>query len=823
MSTVTPLPPPTVDPLPKTLEEFALACQFDPLQYVCCAYPWGTGALEDAAGPDTWQVDVLEYIAQLLRDPTHVGALRIAVASGHGIGKGALAAWLISWYMSCRPRPQIVVTANTESQLLTKTWRELAKWHNLSIFKDWFLWTKTGYFKRGAEDSWFAAALAWSERKPEAFQGTHDRYVLILEDESSAIPDVIHDTIEGSMTSPQALWVKLGNPTRTTGRFREIFPGGRLAHRWYTRQIDSRTCRMPDQAQLAQWIDDYGLDSDFVKVRVLGQFPAQAVGQFISEDTIHGAYGRTLTPDPLAPLVIGVDVARYGDDRSVILVRRGAQIVDIQVYREIDTVRLTGYVCETVARYRDERPLCCIDAVGLGAGVVDQCRARGYMVQEVLGNQTPQDPQRYANKVAEMWDGMRVWLETRACLDRQAVHIRDLCAELTAREYDYDMQGRLRMERKQDLKGRGLASPDCFIAGTLVRTPAGAVCIEALRPGDEVSTPMGPRRILRLWQTDTSQVTTVRFSHGHVLSGKGKHQVFTWDSGFVRLDALSLSNAIETDSPWRRMLWQFHAQWFTPVKPFGFKALVDTISHTGEMQRSDFFIGASTGTRMGRFLLAMRSTIGMAIGRTIAWRIWSLLPSVRMRGTTWLSGWRTLKSVPEHWVGWRRERSGPESGMPRRRDVSGIARTAKRRGWGDSRPWLRVRCVEGRLRRIFQPARGFVPVPVISVRVISGIKRRLARVWSVVPRLSITSIAARRVVPVSVQTVVAPRPVAVYNLTLDGDNVYYANGILVSNCADALAMTFAYGAAPRRVEDAPAVERELVPGMGYTGLSWMAG
>lgn len=442
--------------LPKNLTELAVACQLDPLQFVCCAYRWGEGLLDGEAGPDGWQIEVLEYLGHALLDPAHDGAIKIAIASGHGIGKGALSAWIIQWYMTTRPRPQIVVTANTQSQLLTKTWRELAKWHNLSVFQGWFEWTKTGYFKKGAEESWFAAAIPWNERKSEAFQGAHDKYVLILEDEASAIPDTIHDTIEGSMTTPQALWLKLGNPTRNIGRFREIFPGGRFAHRWWTRQVDSRACKKADKGQIAQWVQDYGEDSDFVRVRVRGEFPRAASTQFIGEDLIAQAQQRDALPDEIAPVVVGVDVARFGDDRSIIQVRKGPQLLARHSYREQSTVQVAGFVVEVMERWKPQAVF--IDTDGVGGGVYDLVVDRGFRgVHEVHSGGSAQAPQHYMNKRAEMWARGKAWLEHRGQLGRGD---EGLIGELTSIEYGYDAKGRLQMERKVDMKRRGLASPD---------------------------------------------------------------------------------------------------------------------------------------------------------------------------------------------------------------------------------------------------------------------------------------------------------------------------------------------------------------------------
>jgi hypothetical protein len=467
------------------LIEFAATCVDDPLRFVLCAFPWqeeGT-PLAQHAGPDTWQADVLEAVrAHVTSSPA---SFRHAVASGHGVGKSALAAWLILWHLATHPHPQIVVTANTGVQLSTKTWRELAKWLQLSIFADTFTWTATKCYHRAHMATWFAAAVPWRVDRPEAFAGTHEQHVLILMDEASAIDDLIWETTEGAMTTPGAMWVAFGNPTRSSGRFKECFAGGRFAHRWQTTQVDSRDAKMADQAQIAQWITDYGEDSDFVRVRVKGMFPRVAVGQFIGEDLLGAAQARPAVDDPLQPTIVGVDVARFGDDRSVILVRRGGTIVETRVYREIDTVRLAGFVCEVADTYRSDQPTLFVDAVGIGAGVVDQCRARGYAVQEVQAGGAAQDPMHFANKRAEMWHRTREWLTTRGCLDPQAATTRELCTDLQAPEYGYDNQGRLQIETKASMKSRGLVSSD--VADALVHTFCEPVALKGM-PAVQVPT-----------------------------------------------------------------------------------------------------------------------------------------------------------------------------------------------------------------------------------------------------------------------------------------------------------------------------------------------
>jgi len=236
-------------PNPTALQEAMAGFVDDPLGFVCFAFPWGTGELADQRGPDTWQTAVLEYVGgQCLTAPE---ALQVAVASGHGVGKTALVAWLLLWFLSTRPHPQAVVTANTKTQLDTKTWRELAKWHQRSVHRAWFAWTATRFYHQDHPATWFASAIPWSATNAEAFAGTHETDVLLLFDEASAIDDLIWETAEGAMTTPGALWLAFGNPTRNTGRFKECFPGGRFAHRWHALQVDSRSGKLANQAQIA--------------------------------------------------------------------------------------------------------------------------------------------------------------------------------------------------------------------------------------------------------------------------------------------------------------------------------------------------------------------------------------------------------------------------------------------------------------------------------------------------------------------------------------------------------------------------------------------
>lgn len=430
-------------------------CHDDPLAFVHLVYPWGKPGtiLHEYDGPDEWQIWVLE---QIRTGAMSVGdAVQIAVASGHGIGKTALVAWIVHWFISTRTNPQIVVTANTENQLSNKTWRELARWWKLSIHKEWFDWTATKFFLKSSPETWFAAAIPWSERNSEAFAGTHEEHVLIIFDEASGIADIIWEVAEGAMTTPGAIWIAFGNPTKNTGRFRECF--GKFRHRWVTRQIDSRTAKMADKKKLNEWVDDYGEDSDFVRVRVRGVFPRAGSNQFISSEDVEACRHYQAEGYESQPVILGVDVARFGDDRTVIRARQGRKVFPAWKYRGLDTMEVADRVIEAINEFNPR--VAFVDGGGLGAGVIDRLRQLGYgsRVVEINAGSKPLDGKTYFNLRAEMWGRMRD--AVKAGLDLPSDDI-ELVDDLIGPEYGFTPKQQVQLEKKQDMKKRGLASPD---------------------------------------------------------------------------------------------------------------------------------------------------------------------------------------------------------------------------------------------------------------------------------------------------------------------------------------------------------------------------
>jgi hypothetical protein len=457
------------DPEAELVEQIA-SFDRDPLGFVMFAFPWGEGELAGHDGPLQWQKDILGAIRDGLSPDR---ALRLAVASGHGIGKSALVSWIILWSISTCVDTIGVVTANTGDQLKLKTWVQLSKWHRLSINEHWFEVTSKAIISVDPEHEkmWRIDAVTWNETRTEAFAGLHNegKRIVLMYDEASGIPDVIWDVSTGALTDQKTeiLWIAFGNPTRNVGRFRECFAGGRFAHRWNPRQIDSRDVPITNKAEIDEWIEDYGEDSDFVRIRVKGVFPRAGTSQFISSELVREAADSKRDADVgyHDPLVIGVDVARFGDDKTVFRFRRGrdARTIKPMKFRGLDTMQIAARIAEVYAKYQPEAIF--IDNGGFGAGVVDRCN---YLRLPVLGvdfGANPDNEMRgrengiwYFNKRAEMWGSLREWLAGGMIDDDP-----DLLADLPAVEYGYAQKNSrdcIVLEKKEHMKARGLSSPD---------------------------------------------------------------------------------------------------------------------------------------------------------------------------------------------------------------------------------------------------------------------------------------------------------------------------------------------------------------------------
>ena len=497
----------------------------DPLAYVMFAFPWGTNPAIDIVklaegpderafheadeagkprpeprmtdsdrerqamyrarfpgceyGPDLWACDFLEelrlgIIEQGFDGRTPCDPIMFVTASGHGIGKSVMVAWLIKFILDTRPFSNGVVTAGTADQLKTKTWAELGKWHRLSITEKWFKYTSG----RGAMvlkhrkwgEEWKCIAMTCREENSESFAGLHaaNSTPFFIFDEGSGVPDSIYGVRDGGTTDGAPMIFDFGNPTRNSGRFFEQC-AGELRHRYSVRSIDSRDVAITNKNRIQDWVDDYGEESDYVKVRVRGVFPSRGAVQFIPTGDVLTAQARELAPDSITPLVLGVDVARFGDDESVIYARKGhdARSWPARRFRGADIVQLTGRVTEWVREFANigmKVGAIFVDGGGVGGGVVDQLAHLGYPVVEVQFGGSATDNLTYRYKSDEMWGDMRDAIRRRLCLPaNNEANGMDLRRDLTQREFGYTTNGdKISLETKKLMKERlgADSSPD---------------------------------------------------------------------------------------------------------------------------------------------------------------------------------------------------------------------------------------------------------------------------------------------------------------------------------------------------------------------------
>jgi hypothetical protein len=452
----------------ETIADELVACRSDPVRFIETMFDWQSDPELKGKAPEPWQREVLCKV----RDGLPLGsAVRIAVASGHGVGKTALVSWLVLWAISTCRDCRGILTASNEAQLHTRNRAELRKWYRLFRGQAFFELTATALISAdsGHEQTWRIDLLPWNEHRPESFAGLHNqgKRVLVIMDEASVIPPIIWQTIEPVMTdvNTEIVWAVFGNPLHSVGPFRECF--GRFAHRWQRWHVDARDVGISDKKQIAEWAEDHAEDSYFFMSRVRGLFPVAGALQFIPTDLVEAAMVRDVKPLPNDPLVVGVDVARFGDDSSVIYARRGMDarsILPIEV-RGASTDRLEDLILQFCTQHRVE--VIFIDGSGVGGGVVDHLANRHNLPVEDVQfgskalNATNQI--RYAQRRSEMWGNMRDQLKYLAIPNNS--ELRD---QLISPEYDFNLRGELQLEKKSDMKRRGLVSPD--IADALALT-----------------------------------------------------------------------------------------------------------------------------------------------------------------------------------------------------------------------------------------------------------------------------------------------------------------------------------------------------------------
>ena len=454
-----------------------MAFRDDPLAFVLFAFPWGQPGtpLEDHTGPRQWQLEALIKMRDHIQENKKKQVqgldpelLKLARASGRGIGKSAFLAWVALWLFSCLPSATVVVSANTEMQLKSTTFPEIRKWATMAINSRWFehnimslqpaewlvqtLKETTGY-----DDAyWYIQARLWSEEAPDAYAGVHSQMAMaVLFDEASGIPGCIWPVAQGYFTDKtlHRFWIAISNPRNPSGEFFECFHGNR--DQWDIATIDGRDVKENDPEVYNNIIKQYGEDSDQARVEVYGQFPRQGDENFMSRGAVEEAVEREVIEDIGAPLIMGVDPARMGRDKAVIRFRQGrdASAIDPIIYPKCTTEQMAEYCATAIEKWKPDHVF--IEGDGVGGPVIELLQKAGYKITEVLVSKTAQDPTTYYLHRTEIWGRMRDWLNT-ASLPNETGLISDLCVM----RYSINLKGQVALWPKEKMRREGFASPD---------------------------------------------------------------------------------------------------------------------------------------------------------------------------------------------------------------------------------------------------------------------------------------------------------------------------------------------------------------------------
>jgi hypothetical protein len=416
------------------------------------------------AEPDPWQRTALGALQR--------GNRRLSIRSGHGVGKSTFLAWAMLWFALTRFPFKIVVTAPSAPQLFDALWSELrawcaklpAKWQELLDI------TSDRIALKARPDEAFISARTSRAESPEALQGVHSDHVLLVVDEASGVPEKVFEAAGGSMSTPGAITLLTGNPTRSNGFFWRTHQLER--DRWFCMRVPSTDSPRVDPGFCTEIAERYGLESNAYRVRVLGEFPIADSDTLIGSELVEQAMARPVDVDWSQPEIWGVDVARFGTDQSVLIKRRGNAVRDPpRRWAGLDLMRLTGEVMnEWHTTAINARPaVVVVDSIGLGAGVADRLRELNVPCEDCNVAETPAAAGRFVRMRDELWQGCADWLGTRSVALPYDELLRD---DLCAPKYSFSSDGKLRVESKMEMRSRGLRSPDAADALCLTFTAA---------------------------------------------------------------------------------------------------------------------------------------------------------------------------------------------------------------------------------------------------------------------------------------------------------------------------------------------------------------
>ena len=410
------------------------------------------------ATPQPWQEDFLRAVAR--------GERRISVRAGHGVGKSTACSWALIWHMVTRFPQKAVVTAPTSAQLFDALYSETKSWINKlpPALKELFEVFSDRIVLKDAPESSFISARTSSAERPEALAGVHSEHVLLVVDEASAVHEAVFEAAAGSMSGHSATTIMISNPTRNSGLFYKTHHV--LASDWFRMHVSCLNSPLVSSDFVRQIKATYGEDSNAYRIRVLGEFALADDDTLIPADLVDSAIDRDIVTPEDEEIVYGVDVARYGTDRTALCKRRGNVVLEIKSWGGLDLMQTVGTVVNEAKL--DNPTEICVDTIGLGSGVADRLREMGYNVVDVnVAESSAMNPN--ANKLRDdLWMSVKDWLGTRAVKLPKDDALRQ---ELVAPRYSFTSLGKIVVESKDSMRRRGMRSPD--LADALCLTFAG--------------------------------------------------------------------------------------------------------------------------------------------------------------------------------------------------------------------------------------------------------------------------------------------------------------------------------------------------------------
>lgn len=414
---------------------------------------------------DKWQSEVLMALAQ---------SPKVSVRSGQGVGKTGLESIVVTWYLCTRPFPKVIATAPTRQQLYDVLWAEISKWLASSKIENLLEWTKTKIYMKGYSERWWATAK--TATRPENMQGFHEDYMLFVVDEASGVADPIMEAILGTLTGYENKLLMCGNPTRTAGTFYDSHNRDRDLYKTF--KVSSLDSPRTSKDNIEMLRRKYHEGSDPWRVRVLGDFPKGESDSLISLEAAEMATTGEVNISNDYILNIGADIARYGDDETIIAPRIGGKVFDLLTYSKQSTMETSGRILRAVDEFKSVYPQINrvkikTDDDGLGAGVTDRLKEvvaqerLNYEIIPIQNGSSAIEKDKYYNKASEMWDVMREELDNNlSCYLQgkestiQLPNDDKLIKQLSNRKYSVDSKGKIQIESKKEMKKRIGESPD---------------------------------------------------------------------------------------------------------------------------------------------------------------------------------------------------------------------------------------------------------------------------------------------------------------------------------------------------------------------------